>query len=179
MLLFVVTLLFDATGQRNFAGALERINMKPNAGGAIGYWLMTCLLERWFSPVGGGMLMVSIMLFTLLMAIGLRTLFDGLGRLTGWWEARQAAQDEDEIGQDDGQTASERQDQAAVKAGRQGQARGKSRSAQRNGKKRRPNVPRNAGVKRRHVLKRRGSAKRRALNPRSRDALTAPPPSGC
>lgn len=117
MLLFVVALccLTQLGSETIFAGALERINMKPNAGGAIGYWLMTCLLERWFSPVGGGMLMVSIMLFTLLMAIGLRTLFDGLGRLTGWWEAWQAAQDEDEIGQDDGQTARERQDQAAVK----------------------------------------------------------------
>jgi S-DNA-T family DNA segregation ATPase FtsK/SpoIIIE len=119
MLLFVVALccLTQLGSETIFAGALERLNMKPNAGGAIGYWLMTCLLAHWFSPVGGGMLMVSIMLFALLMAIGLRTLFDGLGRLTGWWEARQAAMDEDEIDQDDGRTTRERerQDRAAIK----------------------------------------------------------------
>jgi len=119
MLLFVVALccLTQLGSETIFAGALERINMKPNAGGAIGYWLMTRLLARWFSPVGGGMLMVSIMLFALLMAVGLRTLFDGLGRLTGWWEARQTALDADEADQDDEVTAPERehQDRAALK----------------------------------------------------------------
>lgn len=100
MALFLVALccLVQLGGETAFSGALERLNLKPNAGGAIGYWVMTCLLARWFSPFGGGMLMLSIMLFALLMAVGLRNLFAGLGRLTGWWEARQ----EREGAQDDG-----------------------------------------------------------------------------
>ncbi len=90
-LLFLVALccLMQLGSETVFDGVLEQLNHKPNAGGAIGYWLMTCLLARWFSPVGGGLLMLSIMLFAFCMAIGLRTLFSALGRLTGWWEARQ------------------------------------------------------------------------------------------
>ena len=93
MLLFMIALccLVQLGSTTVFDGTLERLNLKPNAGGAIGYWLMTRLLARWFSPVGGGMLMISIMFFALVMAIGLRSLFAGLGRLTGWWEARQSA----------------------------------------------------------------------------------------
>jgi len=113
MLLFVVALccVVQLGSATLFEGTLERLNMKPNAGGMIGYWLMTCLLARWFSPVGGGMLMASIMLFALLMAIGLRTLFDGLGRLTGWWESRQAAPDTEDDDWDDGLTPRERERQ--------------------------------------------------------------------
>jgi S-DNA-T family DNA segregation ATPase FtsK/SpoIIIE len=113
MLLFVVALccLVQLGSATLFEGALDRLNMKPNAGGMIGYWLMTRLLARWFSPVGGGMLMASIMLFALLMAVGLRTLFDGLGRLTGWWESRQAAVDTEEAGPGDGLTPRERERQ--------------------------------------------------------------------
>ena len=95
VVLFMIALccLLQLGSETVFDGVLEQLNLKPNAGGAIGYGLMTCLLARWFSPVGGGMLMLSIMLFTLVMAIGLRTLFAALGRLTGWWEARQNASD--------------------------------------------------------------------------------------
>ena len=90
-LLFLVALccLVQLGSDTVFSGALEQLNLKPNAGGAIGYGLMTCLLARWFSPVGGGLLMLSIMLFALIMAIGLRNVFAALGRLTGWWESRQ------------------------------------------------------------------------------------------
>ena len=93
VILFMVALccLVQLGSETVFDGVLERLNLKPNAGGAIGYWLMTRLLARWFSPFGGGMLMLSIMLFALVMAVGLRTLFAGLGRLTGWWETRQSA----------------------------------------------------------------------------------------
>ncbi len=118
MILFIVALccLVQLGSATVFDGALERLNLKPNAGGAIGYWIMTRLLARWFSPVGGGMLMISIMLFALAMAIGLRTLFAGLGRLTGWWEARQAAGEAPDAGlspaaavADDGLTPRERE----------------------------------------------------------------------
>ncbi len=90
MLLFVVALccLLQLGSATIFAGVLESLNIQPNAGGAIGYWLMTCLLTRWFSPVGGGLLMLSIMFFALLMAIGARAVFSTIGRLSGLWEAR-------------------------------------------------------------------------------------------
>lgn len=99
-----------------FDGVLERLNLKPNAGGALGYGLMTCLLARWFSPFGGGLLMLSIMLFTLVMVFGVRNLFSALGRLTGWWAARQErisdgadAMSGDEPVADDGLTPKERE----------------------------------------------------------------------
>lgn len=102
-----------------FGDVLEQLNLKPNAGGAVGYWLMTCLLARWFSPVGGGILMLSIMLFALVMVIGVRNLFDGLGSLTGWWATRQqalaaaarAAADEAGEASEDGLTPRERERQ--------------------------------------------------------------------
>ena len=105
MLLFMAALccLLQLGSAAVFDGTLERLNLKPNAGGAVGYWLMTCLLARWFSPVGGGILMLSIMVFALVMAVGLRNLFAALGRLTGWWESRQTASD-----------ASDSQDDAAT-----------------------------------------------------------------
>jgi S-DNA-T family DNA segregation ATPase FtsK/SpoIIIE len=85
MALFIAALcgLIQLGSGTAFAGTLTRLNLPPNAGGAIGYWLMTCLLERWFSPFGGGMLMVSVMLLALVMTIGMRRIFSGLGRLTG------------------------------------------------------------------------------------------------
>ncbi len=118
MVLFMVALccLVQLGSTSVFDGTLEKLNLKPNAGGAIGYWLMTRLLARWFSPVGGGMLMISIMLLALAMAIGLRNLFSGLGRLTGWWEARQSASSaygaenpSTGVGADDGLTQRERE----------------------------------------------------------------------
>lgn len=92
MLLFLVALccLVQLGSETLFDSTLERLNLKPNAGGAIGYWLMTCLFCRWFSPVGGGILMISIMLFSLMMVVGIRNLVYGIGRLTDWWVERQA-----------------------------------------------------------------------------------------
>ena len=102
MVLFVIALsgLAQLGSETVFAGALERLNMKPNAGGAVGYWLMTCLLERWFSPVGGGMLVIGIMLFVLFMAVGVRTTFHALGYLIGRWGA-QRSKDEDASEEDE------------------------------------------------------------------------------
>jgi len=124
--LFMVALccLVQLGSETIFDGALERLNLKPNAGGAIGYWLMTRLLAHWFSPFGGGMLMLSIMLFALVMAIGLRTLFAVLGRLTGWWETRQAALADAPVASeasDDGLSSRERErlQRQAIKAAAQ------------------------------------------------------------
>jgi len=92
MFLFLIALCcFVQLGSETlFDSSLESLNLKPNAGGAIGYWLMTCLLCRWFSPVGGGILMISIMLFALMMVIGIRNIVYGLGQMTEWWVERQA-----------------------------------------------------------------------------------------
>ncbi len=115
-LLFLTALccLIQLGSDSVFSGVLEKLNQKPNAGGAIGYALMTCLLARWFSPVGGGLLMLSIMFFALVMAVGLRNVFAALGRLTGWWESRQAREAVEgvvsEAGEEaDGLTARERE----------------------------------------------------------------------
>lgn len=92
MLLFLIAMccLVQLGSETLFDATLEELNLKPNAGGAIGYWLMNCLLCRWFSPVGGGILMVSIMLFALMMVIGLRNIVYSLGRMTEWWVEQQA-----------------------------------------------------------------------------------------
>jgi S-DNA-T family DNA segregation ATPase FtsK/SpoIIIE len=92
MFLFLIALccLVQLGSETVFDSTLETLNTKPNAGGAIGYWLMNCLLCRWFSPVGGGILMISIILFTLMMVIGIRNIVYSLGRLTEWWVERQA-----------------------------------------------------------------------------------------
>ncbi|MEI8243304.1 MAG: DNA translocase FtsK 4TM domain-containing protein [bacterium] len=51
-------------------GTLEELNLDPNAGGAMGNWLMSRSLERWLSPVGGGLLALAVLLFTGVMAVG-------------------------------------------------------------------------------------------------------------
>ena len=86
MALFVVALccLIQLGSATTFDALLGELNMRPNAGGAIGYWVMTRLLERWFSPFGGGALMLSIMLLSLVLAIGPGTLFGWVRRLSGW-----------------------------------------------------------------------------------------------
>ena len=95
MILFLIALcgLVQLGSTTVFDGILEHLNMRPNAGGVIGYWLMTCTLERWLSPVGSCILLIIVMLVSLIMAIGVRTLFDLLGCVTGWWESRRGAGD--------------------------------------------------------------------------------------
>ncbi|MDD4101367.1 MAG: DNA translocase FtsK [Kiritimatiellae bacterium] len=111
--LFMVALccLLQLGGATVFSGVLESLNLKPNAGGAVGYWLMTRLLARWFSPVGGGMLMLSIMLFAFLMGVGLRNVFHTIINVTGWWSERRARVPAEVSAQeaDDGLTDRERE----------------------------------------------------------------------
>ena len=63
---------------------LHSLNIEPNAGGAIGYLVMTRGLTSILSPFGSGVLMVSLMLFALLWTIGFRTLIRAAGRLLDW-----------------------------------------------------------------------------------------------
>jgi S-DNA-T family DNA segregation ATPase FtsK/SpoIIIE len=56
------------------AGALAQLNGMPNGGGAIGQWVMSGLLERWLSKVGGGILASCLLVGSGIMTIGPHTL---------------------------------------------------------------------------------------------------------
>ena len=75
-------------------GTLEDLNIDPNAGGAMGNWLMTCSLERWLSPVGGGLLALAALLFTGIMAVGparISALARGFSEIVRAWRQQRAA----------------------------------------------------------------------------------------
>ena len=90
LMLVALCCLMQIGNEGIFDFALRRLN-QVDAGGIIGYNLMTRLLTRWFNPTGGAILMVGILLFALVMAVGFRNILSGLGRLTGWWALRQEA----------------------------------------------------------------------------------------
>ena len=77
------------SGSEPLAGWLESVNTGRNAGGAIGYLVMTRCLSRLLSPFGSGMMMISIMLISLVLAIGLREIAVGLLRLAAWATGRE------------------------------------------------------------------------------------------
>lgn len=68
---------------------LHTLNIEPNAGGAVGYLIMTRGLARLLSPFGAGILVGSIMLLSIFMIIGLKTIVGGLARLTAWASERE------------------------------------------------------------------------------------------
>ncbi len=76
------------SGTALVSGWLESVNTGRNAGGAIGYLIMTRCLSRLLSPFGSGILMISIMLISLMLAIGLREIAVGILRLTAWATGR-------------------------------------------------------------------------------------------
>ncbi|MBR4172609.1 MAG: DNA translocase FtsK [Kiritimatiellae bacterium] len=114
MLVFLVAFccLLQLGSDGIFASTLEKLNMRPNAGGAVGYWLMTCLLERWFSPVGASVLLSCIMFLSLLFAIGFRELFLFFGGIANWYRRRKeeiaAREQEERENSPDGLTNKER-----------------------------------------------------------------------
>ena len=77
------------SGTEPIVAWLESVNTGRNAGGAIGYLVMTRCLSRLLSPFGSGMLMISIMLISLMLAIGLREIAVGILRLTAWATGRE------------------------------------------------------------------------------------------
>ena len=77
------------SGTEPIVGWLESVNTGRNAGGAIGYLVMTRCLSKLLSPFGSGMLMISIMLISLMLAIGLREIAVGILRLTAWATGRE------------------------------------------------------------------------------------------
>ncbi len=64
VLLFIVSLacMLQLGGEGALKGVLQDINIY-NAGGMTGYWLMTCMLAKWISPVGSGILILCVMIF--------------------------------------------------------------------------------------------------------------------
>ncbi|GEM_PF-163689 len=83
LLLTATCCMFQLGSDSTFRNALSELNSQPNAGGAVGYWLMTCFLARWINPFGGGMLMSGLMIFALVMIIGPTTLWAGICRFAG------------------------------------------------------------------------------------------------
>ena len=87
LLLFLlsVTCLLQIAGTSSaLRTVLHDLNIEPNAGGAIGYLIMTRGLSRLLSPFGSSVLMISLMIFSLLMTIGLHSIINGIARLTAW-----------------------------------------------------------------------------------------------
>lgn len=75
---------------------LMKLNIAPNAGGAVGYLVMTRFLARLLSPFGSSVLMASLALFAMLLTIGFRNIIEGIGFLTAWAaDRRQAMSDEE------------------------------------------------------------------------------------
>ena len=80
-----LTCLIQLTGSTPAVRSiLHALNIEPNAGGAIGYLVMTRGLARVLSPFGSSVLMASLMIFALLWTIGIRTLIRSAGRLLDW-----------------------------------------------------------------------------------------------
>lgn len=61
-----------------FSKLLSNLNTAPNAGGAVGYWLVTCALERLISPVGTTVLLTILLLTFLALIIGVRNLLKAI-----------------------------------------------------------------------------------------------------
>ena len=104
LLLFIlsVTCLLQLTGHtRLVAPLLHALNIAPNAGGAVGYLVMTRGFARLLSPFGSGVLMLSLALFSVFFTIGFRNLVALLARLTAWASDRDAAAEEEEAAEKD------------------------------------------------------------------------------
>ncbi len=71
-------------GDNLFAGIMHRLNT-ADPGGLVGWLLMTRCLERLVSPVGGTLIVMSLMAVSLTMAIGPRRLGEGYRDLLGRW----------------------------------------------------------------------------------------------
>ena len=99
VLLFIAALacMLQLGSENALKGVLYENNIN-DAGGMIGYWVMTKMLTKWVSPVGSGILMLCIMIFSLFMIVGARNVISFLGFCSDWVLARQG---NDESGDDD------------------------------------------------------------------------------
>ncbi len=99
LFMIAITCLLQLLGlSESVRPLLYSLNIAPNAGGAVGYLIMTRGLARLLSPFGSGVLMASLALFAMLLTIGLRNIIGGLARLTAWAADRNEMPNEDAAG---------------------------------------------------------------------------------
>ena len=95
LLVFAVTCLLQVAGTSQLVAPLLRsLNIEPNAGGAVGYLVMTRCLAYHLAPFGASVLMISLAVFSLFLVAGPRNIVSGIARLTDW----AADRDRDEMG---------------------------------------------------------------------------------
>ncbi len=75
---------------------LYKVNIAPNAGGIIGYLVMTKAIAVLISPFGGAILMICLLCFSLLVIIGLNNIVSLCARITSWAADRESARNEEE-----------------------------------------------------------------------------------
>ena len=114
LFLLAVTCLLQIVGMRSsgIQSILTSLNIVPNAGGAVGYLLMTRCLARLLSPFGSGVLMASLAIFSILLTVGFRNIIAGLARLTAWAADREREK-LDESSKDEALSAAEAAREAA------------------------------------------------------------------
>ncbi len=76
-----------------FYMTLERRNLLPNAGGAVGQVLVSNVLEHTLSRVGSLVVIWTAFAFSVVFFIGFRNLVTGVVRLCGWFSDRRAQRD--------------------------------------------------------------------------------------
>ncbi|MDA3924588.1 MAG: DNA translocase FtsK 4TM domain-containing protein [Kiritimatiellae bacterium] len=153
VLLFIAALacMLQLGSETALKGILLDNNIYPNAGGALGYAVMTKVLTKLISPVGGGILMLCIMIFALFMIVGARNVIAFLGFCSEWVMARQ--NDEDDYADDKVLPNS-----AEVKKLHRKEARDAAKEARLAAKK-----VREEEREKQHLLKKEEAAKKRAL----------------
>ena len=96
LLVFSITCLLQVAGNSaTIAPLLRDLNIEPNAGGAVGYLVMTRCLAYHLAPFGASVLMIILALFSLLIVAGPRNIISALARLTDWAADRRR---DDELG---------------------------------------------------------------------------------
>ena len=113
LLLFSLTCLLQVAGTSPLIAPLLRdLNIEPNAGGAVGYLVMTRCLAHHLAPFGASVLMISLAVFSLLIIAGPRNIISAIARLTDWAADRHR----DEMGEVDDQDAAAEAARAAKEA---------------------------------------------------------------
>lgn len=94
-----LTCLLQLTGSSSLIHSLlHSLNILPNAGGIVGYLIITKFLASLISPFGASIVMSSILLFSLLMLIGFRRILGGIAAVFSWAADKKApVQDDIEI----------------------------------------------------------------------------------
>lgn len=104
--------LFQLGSNGYFVKAMTELNILPNAGGAVGYFLATRLIARWFSPFTGGIIMLFGAIAAFAMTIGPREIVKFIvaihGRIQTRNEQEELADEIESATSEDGLTEKER-----------------------------------------------------------------------